>query len=317
MQTYMRPEFFALLYTNTTKGHAMADIEMRFNRDMLVLSSDLRAGLNRLGVDSENDLEFMNLVEPDSIRDLLRLELTAGAQCLVLGTRHMTPAQLAARGMDGRAKELAVAIFTVASQLKPQHILVELAPCELPLDASSKNSLNEHRSQYAEAGRTFAKENFDAFYLQGFTDTVDLKCALMGLRQVSDKPIFASVEVDGKGTLPKRGTLEEAVEVMEEFQASVAGICVAAGIESAVELAKRMNAATSLPKLVELYVTERNEKQGEATAENPYYCADCMVEAATKLRGAGVQFLRAVGKASPAYTGALVAATYGFDVTLS
>ncbi len=80
----------------------MADIALRFHKDMLVLSSSVSAALERQGVDAETDLEFMNLVEPDSIKDILNLEKTAGAQCLVLGTRNITPAQLAQRGMEDR-----------------------------------------------------------------------------------------------------------------------------------------------------------------------------------------------------------------------
>ena len=52
----------------------MADIALRFHKDMLVLSSSVSAALERQGVDAARDLEFMNLVEPDSIQDILRLE---------------------------------------------------------------------------------------------------------------------------------------------------------------------------------------------------------------------------------------------------
>ena len=39
-----------------------------------------------------------------------------------------------------------------------------------------------------------------------------------------------------------------------------------------------------------------------------------MAPAAVKLYGAGVQFLRATGKATPSFTGALAATVYGLDV---
>ena len=55
----------------------MADIALRFHKDMLVLSSSVSAALERQGVDADRDLEFMNLVEPDSIQDILRLALSA------------------------------------------------------------------------------------------------------------------------------------------------------------------------------------------------------------------------------------------------
>ena len=291
----------------------MADIQMRFHREMLVMNSSVAAALVRQGVDVDRDLEFMNLIEPDTVRDILRMELAAGAPVLVLGTRNMTPAQLARRNMEDKAFELSVAALTVAASLKPQHVLVEIAPCGLPLDVSSKASLVEHKNQYVEAARVFEKSQFDAYLLNDFDDVVALKCALMGLRQVSDRPAFASVNVDARGGM-RRGTLEEAVAVMVEYGASVAGFCTGAPLDDACALVRAAAAATDLPLLVQLDVAEKNPKQGISTPENPYYCADTMVEAAPRLRAEGAQFLRAVGDASPAYTGALAATMFGFDV---
>ena len=44
------------------------------------------------------------------------------------------------------------------------------------------------------------------------------------------------------------------------------------------------------------------------------YTPDTMAPAAVKLYGAGVQFLRATGNATPSYTGALAATVHGLDV---
>ena len=104
---------------------------------------------------------------------------------------------------------------------------------------------------------------------------------------------------------------------MAEFGASVAGFECAAPESDVVAVARRAAGACDLPLAVQLEVLRRDPKQGAASEENPYYCADTMVSAALALRAAGVQFLRATGDASPAYTGALAAAVMGLDVALS
>ena len=106
---------------------------------------------------------------------------------------------------------------------------------------------------------------------------------------------------------PRRGLLGE-------YGASVAGFSTASGIEDACALAKRAEAACDLPILVQLAVAEHKPKQGGPTDANPYYCPDAVVDAAVRLRASGVQFLRATGAATPAYTGALAATTAGLDV---
>ena len=293
----------------------MADIELRFHKDMLVLSSPIGPVLARQGFDVGEPLEFTGIVEPEAVRAALRLSQVAGAQCLVANTAGITPARLAAARMDDRASEVVDAALAVVRDLVPQHTLVEIGPCGLPLDASSAGSLNEHRDNYARAARALDGRTFDAFFLNGFRGATDLKCALMGVRQVSDAPVFASVDVSADGMLTGgRDSLEDALAVMMEYGASVAGFATPAPLERAEAFARRACGLGGLPVLAQLVVGECNPKQGAPTEENPYYCPDVLVECAVRLRAAGVQFLRAAGAATPAYTGALVAASEGFDV---
>lgn len=293
----------------------MSDIQLRFHKDMLVLSSPVAPVLARQGLDVGQDLEYANLVEPEAVRDALRLNKVAGAQCLVANTAGITPARLAHQGMEDRVEEAVSAALDTASQLAPQHLLVEIGPCGLPLDPTSKASLVENRDQYARAARACASHAFDAYFLNGFASPTDLKCALMGVRQVSGAPVFASVDVDADGMLADgHHALEDALGVMLDLEASVVGFSTPAPLDRALAFARRAAGAGALPVLAQLQVGTHNPKQGESTTENPYYCPDMLVEAAAKLRAAGVQFLRAAGNATPAYTGALVAASEGFDV---
>ena len=295
----------------------MPDIEIRFDRDMLVLSAPLDAALERQGFDAVRDRQFLNLMESDSVLDALRMEAAAGAQCLVAPTSDITTARLAHVRMENSATELAKAAYDIVSQLKPQHLLVEIGPCGLPLDSSSKSSLNENRSQYAAAARLFADKQLDAFFLNGFASTSDLRCALMGVGQVSPRPVIASVDVDEDGKLlGGRETFADALAVMVDFGAAVAGFQTAAAPEQAAALAKQARAQVDAPILAQLFVRERAPRQGGPTPQYPYYCADAMEGAALKLFAAGVQFLRATGQATPAYTGALVATVGGLDVRL-
>ena len=136
----------------------------------------------------------------------------------------------------------------------------------------------------------------------------------MGLRKVSDAPVFASVDVRADGVLASgRGPIEEAAVVMDEYGAAVAGLRTGAPQQVAAVLVGRLAAASCLPLLAQLSVAERDERQEAPTDANPYYIPDTMVDAAAALRAAGVQFLRAAGDATPAYTGALVAAVLGLD----
>lgn len=341
----------------------MPDIHLRFHHDMLVLSAPIDAVLARQGVDAALDRQFLNLMEPDQVQDALKLELAAGAHCLVTTTEDITRARLAHVRMDGDAARLAGSALDIANALRPQHVLAEIGPCGLPLDASSKASLNENRNQYADAARAFGDGAFDAFFLNGFTAMADLKCALMGVAQVSGKPVFASVTIgEGGAPLPAatfakpvsagngiddigdtlpffgyeapaasiappvpaalRTTLDaqlwpEAIETMADLGAAVIGFETADPIDCAVRYAGEAVTRTDLPVLAQLRVGTPDDKKNRGLVPLESiddYTPDTMARAAVKLFGAGVQFLRATGVATPAFTGALAATVQGLDV---
>ena len=345
----------------------MPDIQLRFNKDMLVLSAPVDAMLERQGVDVARDRQYLNLMEPDALSDDFRLEIAAGAHCLVTTTEDITQARLARVRMDGDQARLAQAALRIANDVKPQHVLAEIGPCDLPLDAGSKASLNENRAQYANAARAFTQGEFDAFFLNGFVSIPDLKCALMGVAQVSDKPVIASVTLsadgkvpavnnrDGKRSMPASSSEErgsdfgmlmggydfveedrplpataaqksclpaaawpQAIEAMIDLGASVVGFETAEPIEKALAYAQEAVGNTTLPVLAQLQITPGRGDAG-AKGLTPLeditdYTPDTMAPCAVKLYGAGVQFLRATGCATPAYTGALAATVMGLDV---
>lgn len=292
----------------------MPDIALRFNKDMLVIAAPIDHALAMQGVDVDLDREFFNLIEPESIHEAQRLEALTGAQCLASNTSGITQARLTHVGLEDRAHEIASAALKIVNSLKPQHVLAEIGPTLLPIDPSSKTSLMQDRQQYAHAAKDIGEKRIDAYFLNGMVSLPDMMCALAGIRAVSDLPIFASMKVDGSGLVVGRTqTIEEAAALMTEYEADVVGIEIAAPLEQVIALVERMKTVTDLPILVQLEVIERNPRQTEPTPENPYPSPDAMVEAALKLRDVGVQFLRATGKATPAYTGALVATTDGLD----
>lgn len=290
----------------------MSDIALRFHKDVLVLSAPVANALERLGVDATRDLAFTLLFEGDTIEEAYRLEALGGAQVFVAPTAQMTPAQLAQVGMEGQGAELARAALETLGTFKPQHVLVELAPCGLPLDPDSKASLVEHRDQYARAARFFDGLEFDGFFLNGFEDCAALKCALMGLAKASDAPVFASVSVDADGRLTgarataSGETLEDAMRTAADLGAAVVGFETSAPADVAVKLCVRACSAGSvaLPVLVQLRI------RPDGSYANP----DALADAALALCAAGAQFLRATGAARAADAGVLAATTGGLDV---
>lgn len=274
------------------------DIALRLNKEMLVLSGPIEAGLARLDVDIKHDLYVANILEPETIKNALSPYIMGGAHCLIANTKGMLQANLACENLDNRAQEMSKAAIDIANSCKPQHIIVELGNCNLPLDGCSKNSLNEFKNQYLNAARMFDCVGcFDAYFLNDLINTTEIKCALMGIRQASDKPIFVSIYTDEFGNINAKENIYDFANVLVEFGATVAGIKIKDNLDIAEKLIKRLRAGCDLPILAEFYVG-KNKNDFYNNTEN-------MKNAAIVANKCGAQFLRAIGYARPAHTAIL------------
>ncbi len=310
----------------------MADIKLRFHKDMLVLSAPLDYALARQGVSMPNDYEFINLIEPEMTQDALRLESLAGAQCLVTATEGICPARLAHMRMEQRATDIAAAAIASAQASAPQHIICEIGPCGLPLDPSSKASLKQSQDQYEAAACACGTNGFDAILLNGMRSVADMRCAIQGVRKIYDGPLFASLDIDElegisaeeavAAMLGEAGTkadAQAATNTDTNARADVIGFRSAAAPDVLCDTVRAMAKLTDAPILVQISVkapTEAEKKRaslGGSIEGNPYPLPDTLADAALALRKAGAQFLRACGETTPAYTGALCVATMGRD----
>ncbi len=296
----------------------MADIEIRFHKDMLVLSAPMHEALQRQGVDPD-DLEFVGLLEPETLHGLYRLDAIAGTQCMVTNTEAVCEARLAHKCLESRQEELAIAGLQAVKHANPQHIICEIGACGLPLDFTSEQSKKYVRKQYADAVKAFHDDTVDAFMFTGICSVHDAECALMGAREVTNRPLFVVFDIDERGCLIGRDDyIEDVVQALGDL-ADVYGFASGAQPEVLCDVAKKLACVTNAPLLVQINVcvvdkpTRRRASLGAKIPGNPYPVADSLVDAAVSLRACGVQFLRAGGEATCAYTGALVVATLGHD----
>lgn len=100
----------------------MPDIQMRFNKDMLVLSTPLDYQLASQGFDP-SDREYVVLCEPELIEEAFKLEKSIDVPCFVTPTEGITEARLAYARFEGRSDDMARIAYETAAQFSPQHLI--------------------------------------------------------------------------------------------------------------------------------------------------------------------------------------------------
>ena len=175
----------------------MADLDLRLGRDVLVIANGARERLLGL-VENSGHVEGIDLdlcgaatlaIEPEVIAHEILQDVSCGAQCVVLNVFDFSPASLRRMDCLSKADDLAKKTTDLVAGTKLQHPLIQVFPSQLPLDESSKTSLNEHCEQYKFVAKLFENLPVDGFLCVGFESEAELKCALTGIRKASLKTI--------------------------------------------------------------------------------------------------------------------------------
>jgi 5-methyltetrahydrofolate--homocysteine methyltransferase len=291
----------------------MADLTLRFNKDVLILEGAMGTMLQREGISSGECSEMLNLIEPELIQTIHERYKMAGAQCAITNSFGASRIKLDEYGLGEQVVEINRAAVRIARAARPQHILADVGPCGLVLEPGGTATFEQVYALYAEQIGALAAENPDAILIETMVDIADARCALLAAKEVCDLPIIVSCTFDEGGRMELSGTPPEAAAViLEACGAAAVGMNCGLGPELMIPLLERMAAATSLPLVVQpnAGLPQLNE-QGATVFPGT---ADEMAACAVEFRRLGAQMIGSCCGTTPAFTGALYAVVGDTDV---
>ena len=206
----------------------MADLNLRLGLDVLTIAENARGILLQSGLDVDSDANLTFAVEPEVIESAIAEDLRTGAQCMVTNVINFNPSALRKMKALDEAEILAKKSAAMTQNKQVQHPLVRIFPSELPLDQTSKQSLNEHADEYKFVAKLFDKLPIDGFLLHEFENETELKCALIGLRKASDKTILYDKRIfeSSDGRLNDRKILKSSEIVDSDYSPASSKIAV-------------------------------------------------------------------------------------------
>ncbi|MCL2632823.1 MAG: homocysteine S-methyltransferase family protein [Coriobacteriia bacterium] len=294
----------------------MADIALRFERDIVVLDGAMGSLLMAEGIDTETHPMHVNVLDPELIESIHKRYLLAGAQAITTNSFSGSKVSLAAYGLEAQADELNRAAVRIARSCRPQHILADVGPCGLLLPPYGSAAFDAVFAIYAEQIASLASEEPDAILIETMIDIADARLALLAAKSVTDLPVFVSVSFDEHGLMPLSATSAAAAAlILEAAGADVIGINCSLGPAAMLSLTSQMAAVTALPLLAQpnsgLPLVDRS---GQVTYSGT---PDQMAEAAWAFRQLGVQFIGSCCGSDPAHTAAIFATVGDTDVAIS
>ncbi|MDR3053634.1 MAG: homocysteine S-methyltransferase family protein [Coriobacteriales bacterium] len=291
----------------------MADLQLRLNKDILILEGAMGTLLQAQDVPSSECGELLNVLDPELIIDIHSRYKLAGAHCAITNTFGGTRVKLDAYGLGNRVEELNRSGVRLAKAAEVEHVLADVGPCGLVLEPLGSATFDTVYAQYFEQISALAAEKPDAILIETMADIADARCALLAAKAACDLPIIVSCTFAENGRMDLSGTdPATAAIILEAAGAAVVGMNCGLGPEQMLPLLEQMARATSLPLLIQPnagipYLNGKGETVFPGTA-------DQLADYALEFKRLGAQFIGSCCGSTPVFTGALYAAVGGTDV---
>ncbi|MDC3983233.1 homocysteine S-methyltransferase family protein [Polyangium jinanense] len=227
----------------------------RLRSEVLILDGSMGAFLQARGLPDGYAPDLWNVEEPDAIVAVHREYVNAGADILLTNTFGASRLRLGEYGASDRVREInAAAVQNARRAIGDKRALVagDIGPSGTTLQPGGELPFEEAVEIFAEQARALVDAGVDVIAIETMFDLVEMKAALIGVRDVSRTvPVIAHMTYTVRGLTDTGTDPETAAIVLEACGADVIGVNCSVGPEDMLEVVGRMARATSLPLSVQ------------------------------------------------------------------
>ncbi|MDO4325184.1 MAG: homocysteine S-methyltransferase family protein [bacterium] len=202
--------------------------------------------------------ETWNILHPDVIINIQEAYLTAGCDVLTTNTFGANRLKYGADGEFSLEKVVAAAIANAKEAVRRVeektgrrgYVALDLGPTGKLLKPMGDLAFEDAVSLYSEVVEIGVREGADLILIETMSDSYELKAAVLGAKEHSDLPVFATVTFDSKGKMLTGGTVKSVVALLEGLGVDVLGVNCGQGPLQMKEIVTEMLAEASVPVLV-------------------------------------------------------------------
>ena len=209
--------------------------------------------LQSRGLLSKDVPERLNLDDPSAIEDIHSAYITAG--CDIIKTNTFGANSVKLRGTSLDLCETVKAGIALAKRVADKaerkvYVAADFGPTGKLLEPIGDLSFDEAYEAYAEALRVAEREGADLVLFETFSDTYELKAAVLAAKENTSLPIVCTVMADTAGKLLTGAPVEAVAAMLEGLGVCAVGLNCGIGPREMLPLVKRMYDACSLPIVI-------------------------------------------------------------------
>lgn len=278
-------------------------IEKQLGKRMIFIDGAMGTFLQENGLKPGELPESMNIRNPDLVTEIHKAYLQAGCDILTANTFGANRIKLDATGygvdeiVSAALLNAKVAVEAVDGT-KKHYIALDMGPTGKLLEPLGELSFEDAYSVFAEqaiAGETYGA---DLAIIETFTDTYEMKAAVLAVKENTALPVLATFSFDERGKLLTGGDIACAVALLEGLGVDAFGINCGFGPKIMKKFVKNLIELSSLPVIITPNAGMPVLKEGRTVFEvNPDDFASDMLEIALS----GAQILGGCCGTTPAH----------------
>jgi 5-methyltetrahydrofolate--homocysteine methyltransferase len=177
----------------------------------------------------ERTADFV-LANPSVMSDLLRRYIEAGSKVIYTPTFGVNSEKFGDKYSDV-LKRLIYLTRETAEKFGGGNVLIasDISPCGLFCEPMGKATFNDIYESFAGPLKVFTEENVDILSFMTMYSLSESRIALLACKDISEKPIFASVTVDKNGKTMTGSDIKTCVSLLGSLGASAAGFNCSTG----------------------------------------------------------------------------------------
>jgi 5-methyltetrahydrofolate--homocysteine methyltransferase len=214
----------------------------------ILLDGAMGTMLFEAGLETGDPPEEWNIKQPEKVRKIHQAYIRAGSQIILTNSFGGTSIRLALHSLDHQVSEFNKAAARIARQEADQadstvFVAGSIGPSGEIMEPAGTLNFQEAQEAFKEQASSLHEGGVDLFWIETMSDIEEVKAAVVGIREVSDLPIAATMSFDTHGHTMMGVAPEQAVKDLGDLDLIAIGANCGTGSNELIEVIQKMEQA--------------------------------------------------------------------------
>ncbi len=218
----------------------------KIGKEVMIFDGAFGTELEKRGIMAKMP-ELLNITHPQNIAEIHQNYIAAGCDFITTNTFGANSIKMP---NEDRKSVIESAIALAKRHRTRQYVMMDIGPLGKMLAPMGELSFDEAYAAFKEMV-LIARDLVDGFILETFTDLYEIKCALLAVKENSDKPVFTTMTFDASGHTLTGTSPRIFAELMSNMGAHALGVNCSLGPKDLKPIVEELLRYSDKPVIVQ------------------------------------------------------------------